>query len=310
MDPKERAIGEVVEKVLSTDKELLNSDVAVLSDLNDDGLASFSILWKKAELKRRLSLISKMVSLSEDDFILDFTRIFRIALDDPEEVIRIKGLEGFELEDKYIYTGPVIKVLKSDESAEVRAVAARVLGKYALMAECGDMPEAIGQEITELLISTLENVREPLSVRRRALEAVAPSQQELVEHYIEDYYYSDDPKVKASAIFAMGLNCTARWLRFLIDEMQSETAEFRYEAARAAGEVGDEEAVPQLIQLMEDKDPEVQGVAIASLGKIGGNESKRMLQRLSKSANVRIKDAAKAALTELLACEDPQSLNF
>ena len=41
----------------------------------------------------------------------------------------------------------------------------------------------------------------------RALEAIASFHQELVEHYIEDYYYSEDPKVKASAIFAMGLNC-------------------------------------------------------------------------------------------------------
>jgi HEAT repeat protein len=310
MDTKQRAIVEVVDKVLLADKELLNSDVAVLSDLNDEGLASFRNKWKKAEPKQRLALISKMVSLSEEDFILDFTRIFKVGIEDTEEDIRIKGLEGLELEDKYIYARPVLNILKSDESPEVRSVAARVLGKFALMAECGDMPEAIGLEISTALIETLEDMREPLSVRRRALEAVAPCRQELVEHYIEDYYYSDDPKVKASAIFAMGLNCNDRWLRFLADEMQSETSEFRYEAARAAGEIGDEEAVPHLIKLVDDNDPEVQDAAIGALGKIGGKEAKQTLQKLGKSSNARVKGAAQAALTELLACEDPLSLSF
>lgn len=310
MDPEERAISEIVDKVLFSNKEFLNSDIAVLSDLNDEGFAIFLNSWKKAEVKRRLSLISRMVSLSEEDFILDFTRIFKTGLDDAEEAIRIKALQGLGLEDKYVYTRPVMKVLKSDASADVREEAAGVLGKFALMVECGDMPEAIGQEIAEALVGTLENMREPLSVRRRALEAVAPFRQELVEHYIEDYYYSDDPKVKASAIFAMGLNCNERWLRFLADEMESDTAEFRYEAARAAGEIGDEESVPQLIKLVEDKDPEIQDAAIGSLGKIGGTEAKQVLNKLGKSPDSRIKDAAKAALSELQACEDPQSLIF
>lgn len=310
MDTKERAVGEVVERVLCTNNELLNADVAVLSDLNDHGVTSFRNAWKKADVNRRLSLLSRMVSLSEDDFILDFTRVFKIGLDDHDERIRIQALEGLELEDKYVLARPVIKSLKSDESPEVRAVAARVLGKFALMAELGEMPEAIGQDITAALIDTLEDTSEPMSVRRRALEAVAPSNQELVEHYIEDYYYSDDPQVKASAIFAMGLNCNSRWLSFLSDEMQSDSAEFRYEAARAAGEIGDEGAIPQLLKLLGDIDQQVQESAIGSLGKIGGSEVKRVLQKLAKSPNMQIKDAAKAALTEYSACEDPLSLSF
>ena len=255
-------------------------------------------------------MISRMVSISEDDLILDFTRIFKIGLDDPEENIRIKSLEGLELEDKYVYARPIIKVLKSDESEEVRAVAARALSKFALMAELGDVPESVSQDIFSALLDVLENSKEPLTVRRRALEAIAPFRQELVEDYIEDYYHSEDAKVKASAIFAMGLNCNSRWLDFLIDEMQSKTPEFRYEAAKASGEIEDEQAIPYLLNLLNDDDHEVQDAAIMSLGKIGGKEAKQALQKLSKSKEPRIKDAAKAALTELSACEDPLSLSF
>jgi len=64
------------------------------------------------------------------------------------------------------------------------------------------------------------------------------------------------------------------------------------------------------ISLLADKDPEVQDAAIIALGKIGGPEAKRTLQKLGKSTDMRIKNAAKAALVELTACEDPISLNF
>jgi hypothetical protein len=310
MESKQQQVGEVIDKILNSDQEILNSEIAVLSDLNDADLAKFRTAWQGVDLKKRLSLISRLVSITEDDLILDFTRIFKVGLDDQEENVRIKSIEGLELEDKYVFARTIVKVLKSDESEEVREVAARALSKFALMAELGDVPESVSQDIFNALLGVLENVKESLSVRRRALEAIAPFRQELVDDYIEDYYHSEDAKVKASAIFAMGLNCNSRWIDFLIDEMQSKTPEFRYEAAKASGLIEDEQAVPYLLNLLNDEDHEVQDAAIMALGKIGGKEAKQALQRLGKSKELRIKDAANAALTELSACEDPLSLNF
>ncbi len=310
MESKEQQVNKLVQKLPEHSNELLNSELAVLSDLNDEGLKAFRQSWGSIDAGQRLNLISRLVSISEEDFILDFTGIFKIGLEDPEEKIRIKALEGLELEDKYVFAPLVIKVLKADESEEVRTAAARTLGKFALLSELGDFPEVIGQDISEALMKVLENPAEPISIRRRALEAIAPFHDEVVEQYIEDYYHSEDPRVKASAIYAMGLNCDSRWLSFLISEMQNSLAEIRYEAAQASGQVGDEEAVPYLLKLLEDEDPEVQEAAIASLGKIGGKQAKQTLQKLARDPNNRIKEAAKTALTELSACEDPLSLNF
>jgi HEAT repeat protein len=310
MEPKQRDLGEVMDKVLGAEQELLSADLAAMSNLNADGISRFRGAWGKTPLKRRTQVISRMISLSEDDFVLDFTGEFQVALDDPEESIRMKALEGLELEDKYIYARPIIRTLNSDESADVRAVAAKALSKFALMTECGDVPEVLARNIFDALVEKLEDLREPLSVRRRALEAIAPFQEQLVEQYIEDYYHNDDPKVRASALFAMGVNCNSRWLTFLIDEMHSDTAELRYEAAKSSGEIGEPEAIPHLNELVNDRDHEVQDAAILALGKIGGDAAKRILQKLGKSPNARIKDAAKAALAELIACEDPLSSSF
>jgi HEAT repeat protein len=250
------------------------------------------------------------VELSENDFTLDFTAIFSLSVDDLDERIRIKSVEGLGLEDKQAYVRPIIKALQTDESEEVRSAAAGALGKFALMAENDELPEGLSDDIFNALLGMLENSREPVSVRRRALESISAFQREPVGQYIEDFYYSDDAAVKASAIYAMGRNCKTSWLNYLIDEMQSGTAEFRYEAAQASGELEDEEAVPYLIDLVEDDDHEVQEAAIVSLGKIGGEEARQFLKNITGRDDPRIREAAKAALTGLTACEDPLSLNF
>jgi HEAT repeat protein len=310
MDSGNLDIENILDKVFNLEHEMLYADIAALSNLDDENFLKFKTAWSKSDYEQRLNIISKMVSASEDDFTLDFTRIFLTGFYDTNEAIRIKAIEGLELEDKYTYARPILTALKSDESEEVRAVAAKALGKFTRMIECDEVPEILASKVYNALLETLENEREPMSVRRRALESISPFRQELIQQYIEDYYYHDDLKVKASAIFAMGANCDTRWLEFLIAEMQSEIAELRYEAARSSGGIADEEAVPYLIKLVEDIDPEVQDAAINSLGQIGGQEAKKLLQKLSRSTNARIKDTAKAALSELESCEDPLSLNF
>lgn len=310
MEAKQLPVTQVIDLLFQPGTEILNTNLARLSSMGAEDSDHFKDCWKKAAVEQRLRLVTAMVGLSEDDLALDFTGIFKVALDDSEEGIRIKALEGLELEDKYTCVRLIIKALKNDDSVNVRTAAARALGKFALMAELDELPEVTGQDIFNALLEALENPSEPLELRRRALESIAPFQQELITNYIEDYYYNDDPGAKASSIYAMGRNCNSRWLDFLIDEMQSSRAEFRFEAARASGEIEDEEAVPSLLKLINDSDMEVREAAITALGKIGGTDAKQALQQLKNSTDPGIKSAATAALSELQACEDPLSLNF
>ncbi len=300
-------LSEVITRLLFSGDDIRHIDLVRLSDLNDEELAQFKRAWSSAHLERRVPLISGLCSLGEDDARLDFTRIFKFCLDDIDPGIRIKALDGLELEDKYNFALPVIKTLQMDESQEVRAAAVRVMGKFALMAELGEIPSAVGDDIFDALLAVLENPAEPDSLRSRALESISPFRQEPVASYIDDFYFSDNPSFKVSAIYAMGRNCDSRWLDYLNEELHSVNAQLRYEAARACGELGDEATVPGLLDLLNDTDQEVQEAAIASLGKIGGQKAKNALNRLKNSPENRIKEAAVAALTELEICQDPLS---
>ena len=307
MSEPRRPLSEIIAQTLYSGEDIRLSDLARLSDLNDDGLPQFKKAWGSAALDRRLLLISKLYSLGEDDARLDFTGIFNFCLDDPDADIRIKALEGLELEDKFTFALPVIRTLKTDDSPDVREAAARVMGKFALMAELGELPAAVGDQIFDALLEVLEDPPQPGPLRKRVLESIAPFRQEVVASYIEDYYYSDDPLLKAGAIFAMGRNCDPRWLDFLTEELRSSNSQFRFEAARACGEIGDEEAVPGLLNLLNDDDHEAQEAAIAALGRIGGQEARDALDGLRTSHENRIREAALSALTELEICQDPTS---
>jgi len=55
----------------------------------------------------------------------------------------------------------------------------------------------------------------------------------------------------------------------------------QYEAARAAGHIGLDEAVPELIRLIEETDDtEILEIAIWALGEIGGEEARRALNAI------------------------------
>jgi HEAT repeat protein len=310
MENPDKPAGAFIDKLLQAGANPSDSELGALSNLSPQNLASFVKQWRGSDIVQRLRLVSRLVELAENDFTLDFTSVFVACAGDPDERIRVKVIQGLELEDKHTCIKPIIGAVRTDESEDVRAAAASALGKYALMAELDELPDAMADEIFSALIAVLENPREPISVKKRALESVSVFQREPVDNYIEDYYYSEDPSVKAGAIFAMGRNCKTRWISFLIDELQSTIPEFRYEAARASGEIEDEEAVPYLVNLVEDEDREVQEAAIGALGKIGGSEAKHCLQELSEHTDPGIRESAAAALAGLTSCEDPLSLNF
>jgi HEAT repeat protein len=103
--------------------------------------------------------------------------------------------------------------------------------------------------------------------------------------------------MKAAALYAMGRSLDPGWVDTIVYELESDDAELRYEAARAAGEVGDHRVVLGLIDL-------VRQAAIVSLGKIGGTAAVQALRRLAKVANPIDAEAIEEALDEVQLATD------
>lgn len=299
-----------IAEILDSTKNINSSKLISLSNLNKEESEFLESTWVDADLNRRREIVSQLIHLSEVDFKLDFSGVFVLGLCDPEEKIRIQAAAGLEGEDNYQLIKPLIKALKDDKSAQVRAAVAVTLGHFALQGELGDLPGDYGEKVYNALLEVLDSRTESTEVKRRALESISPFNTPRIKELIKTAYHTDDTKLKASAIYAMGHNCNLDWLPILLSELKNEEAEIRYAAAGACGELGAEEAVPYLLEMVTDIDERVREASIKALGEIGNERARRALKRLAQNPEQAIRNAAESALQEIEHCEDLQSFQL
>ena len=200
-------------------------------------------------------------------------------------------------------------VLSDDADERVRAAAALALGHFAVLAAAGKLVERDVGCIYRSLMGPLGNEDEPLAVRRRALEAVAVFVTPDVPGLIQQAYESDEPKLRQSALCAMGRSGEPSWLPTVYLEMRSGDPAMRYEAANAAREIGDVESVPYLGDLVADPDVEVALAAVLAVGLIGGAKAKKLLRGIAATdEDEAVREAAAEALR--LAEPDEENLSF
>ena len=116
-------------------------------------------------------------------------------------------------------------------------------------------------------------------------------------------------KLKSSSIFAMGRTGETSWLPLLFKEIQSPDPDIRYESAHACGALGEEDAVPHLIGLLEDDDYLVQLAGINALGQIGGPLAKKILLHCVQEGDSSLEEAARAELENIEFSDDPMAFN-
>ncbi len=292
-------IEEIIASLGNPDKSLLNSRLAQLSSLSSEELKLLDRVWETIEPKRRRQIIYRLVELAENNFELNFDSIFKSRLKDPDDEVRSTAIEGLWESEETSLIEPLINLLEQDGSEKVQAAAATALGKFALLAELKKLRPSHKSKISRALLIVINDKSKPLEVKRRALEAAAPLSLPQMKQAITEAYQSSDPRLKISALFAMGRSCNRFWLPILLKELTSTDAEMRYEAAGACGELGEKEAVPYLTELVSDPDVEVQLVAIKALGKIGAPEAKVCLEQCLDNPNEIVRQVAEQALYEL-----------
>jgi len=276
-----------------------------LSGLTADEVNEFRETWNSLTIERKQEILGRMAEVTDDHPSVDFTAVFRLGLADIDEAVRIEAIDGlWDCQDRWLLVD-LMEMAESDASIEARAAAASSLGKFALLAELDELLTADRDRLRDLLERLIENEREPLEVRRRAIEAISPFSDDDINDYIRSAYYDDDLKMQSSAVYAMGVHCDPAWLPALLKELKSEYPELRFEAARACGEMEDRRATEALAEAAQDDDAQVRRAAIESLGRVGGPAARQALRRLTEAMDESISEAAQAALEELEATDNP-----
>ncbi len=287
-----------------------HAELVQLSGLNQLEFGLFRDLWSEIPVERRRALMDRMVSVAEDNVELDYYTIFKHCLVDDDPNVRARAVSGlWECDDRNLVT-PLINLLKDDPDEQVRASAAMVLGKFGALAQQEKLLIRDGERIKDVLLHVLDLQEESTEVRRRALEAAACFDTKRISELIRWAYSSEEPKLRVSALYAMGRTGDSVWLSTLIKETESSDPAMRYEAATACAEMGEEDAVPYLVPLIQDDDTQVQVAAIQALGAIGGPLAKRAILRCLKSDDDALEEAAEAALEQMEMEEDPAGFKF
>jgi HEAT repeat protein len=289
----------VLDELCSSAEMPTQASLYHLSSLEAKHVACVREVWPRLPVELRRQITKQLVELAEADFEVDFGAIFRIGLEDEDADVRTTAVEGL-WEDEDVRLVPLLVTrLHTDEAATVRAVTATSLGRFVLLGELNKIrPEPLALAY-EALLSTCQNPEEHIEVQRRALESLAYVCNETVAELICKAYATPEEKVHISAIFAMGRSADTRWARHVQQELFNPNPEMRYEAARACGELQLREAVPELEELADDIDREVQEAALWALGQIGGEEARKILNRYCLAGDEATRAAAAAALDEL-----------
>ncbi|MPZ50359.1 MAG: hypothetical protein GEU75_13845 [Dehalococcoidia bacterium] len=290
-------------------KRLSSTQLAGLTDIDSEALQRLGDAWGSMPTDRRLRLINDLIDLAEDNVDLNFDAIFKQALQDEEALLRAAAIRGlYEYEGRDLIR-VLCRLLREDPDVEVRREAAVALGRYALAAELGYLGPSDVASLRETLTEAAEDLDEDERVRARAIEALGAISDEEIENLIESIYQEEDSVwLKVGAVDAMGRSCNEVWLPTILLEMGSPSPEMRHAAAFAAGEIGDEEAIPLLRRAaIEDPDREVRLAAVRSLGEIGGQQARVALQGVLYEGEDSLREPVAEALAEIAFADDPMS---
>lgn len=269
--------------------------------------------------KERLSTEEKIHFLrhilESEDYATDYLPVLKDFLDDEEPEVRKLAIEGL-----WDYPEPeMIEVLfdkaENDPDERVRCSAITTLGRYIYEGEMadydfdwgameeimreGELPQGDFLRVKEFLLSVYRNKEKTLNERRFAVEALSFLTDPEILDIIEEAYAHPDPKMKMSAIFAMGRNGDLCWEDYILKELHSPVKELQLEAIRAAGEACFEDAGEDLLRLTYSDDRKVKLEAIRALGQTGWEEAFDRLDELASFGEDReIREIAELALDD------------
>jgi HEAT repeat protein len=248
--------------------------------------------------------------LGETNYTLSFEAFCLYTLGDEDARVRELSVRAlWEYENRFLI--PVfMDLLDTDKEARVRAVSATALGKFVYLGEIEDIPEQTLDEIVDRLLEVHRSSDDTL-VRRRALESLGYSSREVVANLIENAFSSGRHDWVISALFAMGRSANARWADHVMEMLESDDSEIRYEAIRAAGELEIKRALPALLDLLVDDDNDTRLAAVWSLSQIGGEDVQDALEQLyDETEDEEEADFIDLALENLQFTEDLQAFDM
>lgn len=274
------SFGEALEILTDPEATLKPGVVAALSDPRPADVAMFTERWATLSNAKREWMVRSLVDAAEASFQLRFEPLFRKMLHDENAAIRVLAVEGLWEDERPDLAHELLRMLRNDVDAVVRAAVATALGGFVYRAELGELPASLGEKTALSLVETASDEREDEEVRRRAAESAGYADLAEVKNLITDLYASSERGLRAGAVTAMGNSADESWEMEVLEALEDREPGVQFAAATAAGQLALEDAIQPLVELIDSGDREIQVAAIWSLGEIGGKRAVSYLEAL------------------------------
>lgn len=282
-DPHEISLQQLIDALRDVDTPFPPRFLYRLSDLDLEDLKFLKPVWSELPLWRRKALIEDVEELGAADTLLDFMVLGCFAVEDVDPGVRLTAVRTlWEYEQNELI--PIfLRLIEGDPDSNVRAAAASALSRFVYAGEIDEIPPEKLKQIEDILLRLVaEDKAEP--VRRAALESLGYSSRAEVPLLIQQAYDSQDRHWKASALYAMGRSANQAWKSSVMPMLDSTFPVIRTEAARAAGELELHDAVPILLEMLDDPDENTRSACIWSLSQIGGDGVREALEMMFDEA--------------------------
>ena len=307
---KEIPFEHLLVSLLDEKKPLAPRNLYRFSDLGSADLKKLVSIWPKIPLWRRQALMGDLYQLSESDTVLSFSQVSRLALQDEDPSVRllaVRTLIDYE-EDDLIDT--FIDMLEHDPDTDVRAASATALSPFVYLGELEEISPKRMRAVEECLLGVIAG-NDQVLVRRKAVEALSFTSREEIEPIIDNAYHSKDTDWLVTALFSMGRSANKRWNDQVLAKLDDKRPAVRAEAAGAAGELEINEAVPRLLEMLDEDDEDIRAAAIWSLSQIGGEGVRESLEdMLDEIENDDEAELIENALENLTLTEDFLALSI
>ena len=272
---------ELIDALMNLDKQFPARLLYQFSDLDTAQQEALANCWRNVPLQRRQTFLQDLVSLAENDPMLMFEPVARVALADEDTDVCISAIDLlFDSEDRRLV--PVYLRLLSDHSRSeaVRAAVANALGPYIYMGEVEKLKPEIQHEIEDTLLRAYNEDESDL-VRRRALEALGYSSRNEIPALLRKAAAMHDDLWLESAMFAMGRSADEQWESTVLENLEHENLQVRIQAVHAAGELAVKKARKRLLKAVDTvEDEDLRKEIIWALAQIGGEGVERKLDAL------------------------------
>ncbi len=274
------SFGEALDILTDPEAVLRPGLVASLSDPRPADVALFAERWEALPDAKREWLVRSLVDAAEASFQLRFEPLFRKMLSDENAAIRVLAVEGLWEDERPDLAHDLLRLLREDLEAEVRASVATALGGFVYRAELGEVPASLGETAALALVESALDEHEDEDVRRRATESAGYADLAEVKNLITDLYASSERVLRAGAVAAMGNSADDSWEMEVLEALEDAEPGVQFAAATAAGQLALEDSIPVLVELIDSGDREIQMAAIWSLGEVGGKKAVAYLEAL------------------------------